>query len=322
MISSLSGMVMLWATGSPSPMQTPLIKYQDLQLAGLKTLIYTQPQCSHHQVILFPFCYKASVSPTPSSLPPSTSSSFAMLSKNTWSSSSLELDDLIGTDSGVHTISFNSEIGQITTSSENNNNNKHFSYKDRIHDKRASQRAASVAKSEKYPPPIPRLARAGNAAAGRSTLPWVWTRHYTDGKLILQGQPVDRHEYFEARRHDGRLILDLVLKENRNDFHRTKSRSRSKSITKSCSEEELIQFGEEDHKRDDDHLDHDESDDDEDAQSVAVLESLVECLGTDTKGFSHGCGLSMEMHERSNPYSGQASSSAPLVPRPLTSVIM
>jgi hypothetical protein len=57
-----------------------------------------------------------------------------------------------------------------------------------------------------YPPPIPPLAY-GNLTA---RMPYVLTRHYAHGKLILQVERVKHHGYFEARRENGRLILNLL----------------------------------------------------------------------------------------------------------------
>ncbi|XP_056173399.1 uncharacterized protein LOC130139758 [Syzygium oleosum] len=59
-----------------------------------------------------------------------------------------------------------------------------------------------------YPPPIPLLARTGNL---HSHMPWVLRRHYTsDGRLVLTEEKVRHHEYFRARRANGRLTLQLV----------------------------------------------------------------------------------------------------------------
>ncbi|KAL3733236.1 hypothetical protein ACJRO7_022721 [Eucalyptus globulus] len=59
-----------------------------------------------------------------------------------------------------------------------------------------------------YPPPIPLLARTGNLP---SHMPWVLRRQYTsDGRLILTEEKVRHHEYFRARRANGRLTLHLV----------------------------------------------------------------------------------------------------------------
>ncbi|XP_022894502.1 protein FAF-like, chloroplastic isoform X2 [Olea europaea var. sylvestris] len=59
-----------------------------------------------------------------------------------------------------------------------------------------------------YPPPIPWLARTGNFP---SHMPWVMNKYYTnDGRLIIREEKVKRHEYFEAHRSNGRLILNLI----------------------------------------------------------------------------------------------------------------
>jgi hypothetical protein len=57
-----------------------------------------------------------------------------------------------------------------------------------------------------YPPPIPPLAY-GNL---RARMPYVLTRHYGDGKLVLRVERVKHHGYFEARRKNGRLVLNLL----------------------------------------------------------------------------------------------------------------
>ncbi|KAE8077359.1 hypothetical protein FH972_015930 [Carpinus fangiana] len=57
-----------------------------------------------------------------------------------------------------------------------------------------------------YPPPIPPLAY-GNL---RARMPYVLTRHYGDGKLVLRVGRVKHHGYFEARKENGRLVLNLL----------------------------------------------------------------------------------------------------------------
>ena len=57
-----------------------------------------------------------------------------------------------------------------------------------------------------YPPPIPPLAY-GNL---RARMPYVLTRHYGDGKLVLRVERVKHHGYFEARRENGRFVLNLL----------------------------------------------------------------------------------------------------------------
>ncbi|KAI3465060.1 hypothetical protein Pfo_021723 [Paulownia fortunei] len=64
-----------------------------------------------------------------------------------------------------------------------------------------------VAEKE-YPPPIPLLARTENLP---SHMPWVMKRYYTsDGRLVIKEEKVKHHEYFQAHRSNGRLVLKLV----------------------------------------------------------------------------------------------------------------
>ncbi|KAL3830475.1 hypothetical protein ACJIZ3_019277 [Penstemon smallii] len=43
-------------------------------------------------------------------------------------------------------------------------------------------------------------------------MPWVMHKHHTsDGRLVITKEKVKRHEYFEAFRSNGRLVLNLVL---------------------------------------------------------------------------------------------------------------
>ncbi|KAK4390200.1 hypothetical protein Sango_2083300 [Sesamum angolense] len=61
---------------------------------------------------------------------------------------------------------------------------------------------------KEYPPPIPALVRTENLP---SHMPWVMKRYYTsDGRLVIKEEKVKRHEYFEAYRSNGRLVLNLV----------------------------------------------------------------------------------------------------------------
>ncbi|CAI9777976.1 unnamed protein product [Fraxinus pennsylvanica] len=61
-----------------------------------------------------------------------------------------------------------------------------------------------------YPPPIPWLARTGNLPS-HMLMPWVMKKYYTsDGRLIIREEKVKRHEYFEAHRSNGRLVLNLI----------------------------------------------------------------------------------------------------------------
>ncbi|KAG8369241.1 hypothetical protein BUALT_Bualt15G0131100 [Buddleja alternifolia] len=73
--------------------------------------------------------------------------------------------------------------------------------------RRRRRRAAEAAEKE-YPPPIPWLARTENLP---SHMPWVMKKYYTsDGRLIIKEEKVKRHEYFQAHRSNGRLLLNLV----------------------------------------------------------------------------------------------------------------
>lgn len=69
-----------------------------------------------------------------------------------------------------------------------------------------STRKQRFAVKREYPAPIPPLAY-GNL---RARMPYVLTRHYGDGKLVLRVERVKHHGYFEARRENGRLVLNLL----------------------------------------------------------------------------------------------------------------
>ncbi|KAK2978573.1 hypothetical protein RJ640_006692 [Escallonia rubra] len=67
-------------------------------------------------------------------------------------------------------------------------------------------------KKKEYPPPIPLLAQTENLP---SRMPWILTRHYVDGRLILKEARLKHHEYFETTRENGRLILKLIPLDDR-----------------------------------------------------------------------------------------------------------
>ncbi|KAI4337736.1 hypothetical protein L6164_016114 [Bauhinia variegata] len=74
----------------------------------------------------------------------------------------------------------------------------------------AKSRNSRINKKEKkeFPPPISLLARTQNL---HPHMPWILRRYYTnDGRLILKEEKVRHHEYFRARRANGRLTLQLV----------------------------------------------------------------------------------------------------------------
>lgn len=81
-------------------------------------------------------------------------------------------------------------------------------------------------KARHYPPPIPSLARTGSLP-GR--MPWVMTRQYSDGKLILRQERARHQEYMESHREDGRLIMKLVPFEVK-DGWRLGDRGRNKGM--------------------------------------------------------------------------------------------
>ncbi|POO04060.1 The fantastic four family [Trema orientale] len=353
-ISSLSAGIILWTTGSSSPMQTingyfpPDHLDQHLQL-GLKTLIiHTQPDhqtpaiADHHPEIIHSYNMKSNSSSSPPT---------ALLS----SSPPLILDDLIGTDSGVHNMIMS------------------FSYEQRISDQshegwsNGRQRAAK--RERHYPPPIPLLAQTGNLA-GR--MPWIFTRDYSDGRLLLNVQRVQHHEYFKARRENGRLILNLVTMEDTTSSNSTRycddddddydqdqeqefenavevQQSSSSPPLQFIEEEEeeedrdydkFIESETEDRDRwmnDDDDDDGDGDDDDDEIISstddhVMALESVLShelsYMENAISTTRYACGMLMDsilvcnassFHERSHLYSFQPSAS-PLWP--MTSVIM
>ncbi|KAF3445758.1 hypothetical protein FNV43_RR10935 [Rhamnella rubrinervis] len=206
--------IILWASGLASTMQTPN-ESQALEnlKPGLKTLVHSQKEenpsgkTSHRPPLPPPekifHSYMASKSSvlwtTTSSSPPPPSStcSSTMLDSlsSSSSSSSLTMGELIGSESGVYISSI--DVEQIL---ENQT-----SYSSRIHGKYRNRRNAT---KKQYPPPIPSLARTGNLP-GR--MPWVLTRDYTtDGRLVMKGVRVKRHEFFHAHRENGRLILKLI----------------------------------------------------------------------------------------------------------------
>lgn len=73
--------------------------------------------------------------------------------------------------------------------------------------KRSREREMMMNSRREYPPPIPLLSRTGNLTC---YMPWLLKRHYRNGRLVLTEEKRKHHEYFEAYRENGRLVLDLV----------------------------------------------------------------------------------------------------------------
>ncbi|XVE95358.1 hypothetical protein REPUB_Repub02eG0090100 [Reevesia pubescens] len=207
MVLSLCSMI----SGSsrfPSPMQiqkdqcTASAYKQCLQLPGLKTLIYAQEsetpqgQSPTHQLnplIILPYTIPQSSSLSSSS---DFQSLFPSLSthSSSYSSCSSGMDDMLGTESGVYMSPDALKMPEIDQKTNG------CSYPG----KRKRERATMTGE---YPPPIPLLARTGNLPGH---MPWILARHYSNGRLILKEEKVKHHEYFEAYRENGRLILNLV----------------------------------------------------------------------------------------------------------------
>ncbi|KDP32710.1 hypothetical protein JCGZ_12002 [Jatropha curcas] len=185
--SSLFGIV-LWSAILSAPRQISIS-------SGLKTLVYSQRESSSQFIV-----HSYTISPPPSSSSLSTSASLSMsLSSSFCSSWSSMLDDLIGTDSGVH-LDPSEEEAEIPRME------KMEKYSNKCHNLgKRNQELCEMKK--KYPPPIPLLARTSNLDGH---MPRILTRHYCDGRLILREEKVKHHEYFEAYRENGTLILKLV----------------------------------------------------------------------------------------------------------------
>ncbi|KAL5846733.1 hypothetical protein ACOSQ3_010257 [Xanthoceras sorbifolium] len=187
-IFSFLGGTILWASSRSqlSSMQISkdfALHHNCLQLVGLKTLVYLQGQPlqnSNPSLVINSYMIPESSSPLPSfqSLTLSSSSSYAM-------------DDLLGSENGTYMNHSHEEVAEPAMN--------------RCVSKQNQRRAITT---REYPPPIPLLARTENLAGH---MPWILTRDYSNGKLIIKEERVKHHQYFEAHREKGRLILRLVL---------------------------------------------------------------------------------------------------------------
>ncbi|XP_016902558.2 uncharacterized protein LOC103499299 [Cucumis melo] len=116
------------------------------------------------------------------------------------------MDDLIGTESGVC----------LTSNSEEMETHSDFDcrcYRTNRHNFALQNQRCMLKKQ--YPPPIPFIAT--QAAGNRPRSPWILTRYYSNRRLILKLERVTQHQSLESRRENGRLILNLVPIEDRQD---------------------------------------------------------------------------------------------------------
>ena len=183
--------IMVWTSTSPSPMRFPK---EWSAYSGLKSLLNfsrgTDQNLTHTCYILHSYMIPAPPSPSWTTSPPLTRS---LTNSSSYSSCSSALDDLIGTESGV---CMNSNIEEETAQMEKLESYRYQHKRKQLH-----------ATRKKYPPPIPLLARTGNLPGH---MPWILTRHYIDGKLVLVEERLKHHEYLEAHRENGRLVLNIV----------------------------------------------------------------------------------------------------------------
>ncbi|KAG8660426.1 protein FANTASTIC FOUR 1-like [Manihot esculenta] len=189
-----------WSITLPSTMQ--IQKQHWPTSPGLKTLIYSpeeSPQNPNpHRFVVHSYMISSLFfPPSPSSSSTSSSSFRSLTSSSSYSSWSSMLDDVIGTESGVYLDSISEEETEARMEKLLQPYHRNLS--------KRNQQPCEMRK--KYPPPIPLLARTGNLPGH---MPWNLTRHYSNGRLILKEQRVKHHEYFEAYRENGRLILNLV----------------------------------------------------------------------------------------------------------------
>ncbi|KAA8538031.1 hypothetical protein F0562_027389 [Nyssa sinensis] len=158
--------------------------------------------CIIHSYMISPSSLSLSLSPSSSSVslssslssPSSSSSLFLSLShSSSWSST---MDDLIGTESGVMSSNEDTVIEELQKT-------KPYTFSTRSRSK-PNQRCEI---KREYPPPIASLAR----------VPRVLTRNCINGRLILRQDRVQRYEYMEAKRENGRLLLNIIPVYNEND---------------------------------------------------------------------------------------------------------
>ncbi|XP_061988223.1 uncharacterized protein LOC133706695 [Rosa rugosa] len=314
--SIISSICLLWGSRSTCHMQTPKDSMHQNLKSGLKTLIFNPKSHNHGHIVHKN--YKLAP-PSPSSQSSLTYSWSLLDNSSSWTSSMM--DDLLGTDSGVAymTTSNDDMLMSMTTSS---------------YPKRKSTRGSKRVKRE-FPPPIPLLAQTRNL---QCRMPWNLTRHYSNGRLILKGEKARHHEYFEAERDSGRLVLKLVPLDNTilTTYDVTESFGGHLDVCEENDEElemENVQFAQEDYPEDDnDDADDDEDDADADAdddecddnvdelcksvpQSHSEISRCVEKYGNLPMYFTKSAA---RVHEQPQNYFAHPAS-APL--RPVTAVI-
>lgn len=169
---------------------TRLSSHDHFQL-GLDALIFSTARKLNRVTYIIHFFTVAPPPSSPSSLP-LPSSSFSS-SSSSWLSVT---GDLIGTESGVYMSSNEETLPGVIVKTAKSSTSFPRKLNPRIENR-----------SREYPPPMPSLARTTNLT---SRTPWVLTRHYVNGRLILREERVKNYEYFEAERDNGRFILNLI----------------------------------------------------------------------------------------------------------------
>ncbi|KAM5575846.1 hypothetical protein ABKV19_014673 [Rosa sericea] len=261
--SIISSLCLLWGSRSTCPMQTPKDSTHQNLKSGLKTLIFNPKSHNHRHIVHKD--YKLAP-PLPSSQPSLTYSWSLLDNSSSWTSSMM--DDLLGTDSGVAYMTTTDDMLMSMTTSTTGS-----------YPKKKSTRGSERVKRE-FPPPIPLLAQTVNL---QCRMPWNLTRHYSNGRLVLKGEKAQYHEYFEAERDSGHLVLKLVPLDNTilTSYDVPESSGGHLDVCEENDEElemENMQFAEEDYAEDDaDDGDDDEEEHDECDNSVDESKTMLVC---------------------------------------------
>ncbi|KAL6176997.1 hypothetical protein ACLB2K_053629 [Fragaria x ananassa] len=269
--SIITSLVLLWRSKSTFPTQTPKFNpttHLNLNKLGLKTLIFNPKSHDHRHIV-----HKNYKLAPPSPSPQFSLTSSRSLLDNTSSWTSSMMDDLLGTDSGVPFMATSDEdmfMAMTTSTTRSNPKRKRTQGNERV--------------KREFPPPIPFLAQTGNL---QCRMPWNLTRHYSNGRLVLQEEKAQHHDYFEAERDNGRLVLKLVPQDNTIVTTYDLPPESSGGHLAVCEEndEELemenVQFAEkyyaENDNDDDDDADDDGDDDDECDNNVDESKAMLVC---------------------------------------------